>query len=349
LNKDKVLADAISIQIGYWCDCIGAISNDKSLYIWSEDRSSDTYKKVKALDNVKSFASYGSIFDARFAAITEDGNLYELTGDNFTPKQITFPSAKSNHSIAKTTVLSLTDTVSSKLTTPSAVSKDSVEAKVAQFNNLQPDETYNFYVMKSSDSENAFNADNLLYINQGIADSDGNLSFSYWKTETTEDVALFVVGMKTDISNADVYVDDIFYNGNAQSAKPSVTYKGKALEEGIDYEVLGEYEATNVGTYQLTIKGIGDFYGEVNVTYQVVNESIGTGEPDSGVTTPGDADCNKKVDLNDAKIVLKISLGIYVNVSEQGEKNADYDNSGKVDLNDAKYVLKEALGIKVTL
>jgi len=63
----------------------------------------------------------------------------------------------------------------------------------------------------------------------------------------------------------------------------------------------------------------------------------------------GDADCNKKVDLNDAKIVLKISLGINVNVSAQGEKNADYDKSGKVDLNDAKYTLKAALGIKFKL
>jgi len=63
----------------------------------------------------------------------------------------------------------------------------------------------------------------------------------------------------------------------------------------------------------------------------------------------GDADCNGKVDLNDAKIILKISLGIDVKVSEEGEKNADYDKSGKIDLNDAKYVLKEALGIKVNL
>jgi len=61
----------------------------------------------------------------------------------------------------------------------------------------------------------------------------------------------------------------------------------------------------------------------------------------------GDADCSGKVDLNDAKIVLKVSLGINVKVSDQGKKNADFDRNGKTDLNDAKATLKVALGISV--
>lgn len=67
------------------------------------------------------------------------------------------------------------------------------------------------------------------------------------------------------------------------------------------------------------------------------------------VSLLGDADCSKKVDLADAKIVLKIALGIDVKITEQGRKNADYDASGKIDLTDAKYVLKDALGIKFTV
>ena len=63
----------------------------------------------------------------------------------------------------------------------------------------------------------------------------------------------------------------------------------------------------------------------------------------------GDADCSKKVDLTDAKLVLKLALGIKVDVTKQGEKNADYDKNGKIDLNDAKYTLKDALGIKFTI
>jgi len=67
------------------------------------------------------------------------------------------------------------------------------------------------------------------------------------------------------------------------------------------------------------------------------------------VTKYGDVDLNGKVDLNDAKIVLKLALGISVEITEQGRLNADYDANKKTDLNDAKYVLKEALGIKVDI
>lgn len=67
------------------------------------------------------------------------------------------------------------------------------------------------------------------------------------------------------------------------------------------------------------------------------------------VTKYGDADVNGKVDLNDAKLVLKLALGIKVTVSEQGKLNADFDANGKVDLTDAKYTLKDAIGIKVNI
>lgn len=67
------------------------------------------------------------------------------------------------------------------------------------------------------------------------------------------------------------------------------------------------------------------------------------------VSKYGDADVNGKVDLNDAKLVLKLALGIKVTVSEQGKLNADFDANGKVDLTDAKYTLKDAIGIKVNV
>jgi len=60
----------------------------------------------------------------------------------------------------------------------------------------------------------------------------------------------------------------------------------------------------------------------------------------------GDVTCDGKVDLNDAKIVLKLALGIDVYVSNQGGRNADYDRNDRVDLNDARHTLKAALGIK---
>ena len=58
----------------------------------------------------------------------------------------------------------------------------------------------------------------------------------------------------------------------------------------------------------------------------------------------GDVNCDDKVDLSDAKEVLKSSLGVIEN-SEELKKLGDIDDDGKVDLKDAKAVLKQALGI----
>lgn len=55
-----------------------------------------------------------------------------------------------------------------------------------------------------------------------------------------------------------------------------------------------------------------------------------------------------KVDLNDAKGVLKAALGIGNKPNEQAEKAGDVDYSGKIDLNDAKLILQFGLGIKKT-
>lgn len=82
-----------------------------------------------------------------------------------------------------------------------------------------------------------------------------------------------------------------------------------------------------------------------------------TGDDNTGDNTndetflAGDVDCNKAVNLDDAKIVLRLAVGIKPQnpVSEQGKKNADYDKSGKIDLKDATYNLKTAVGIKFTL
>lgn len=50
--------------------------------------------------------------------------------------------------------------------------------------------------------------------------------------------------------------------------------------------------------------------------------------------------------------VLKLAVGIEVKeitVTEQGKKNADFDNSGKINLEDATYTLKKAVGIPFTI
>lgn len=55
-----------------------------------------------------------------------------------------------------------------------------------------------------------------------------------------------------------------------------------------------------------------------------------------------------KIDLNDAKGVLKAALGIGETPGDEAKKAGDVDYNNKVDLNDAKLILQFALGIKDT-
>lgn len=61
----------------------------------------------------------------------------------------------------------------------------------------------------------------------------------------------------------------------------------------------------------------------------------------------GDVNCDDKVDLNDAKEVLKASLGIIEN-SEEMKKLGDINEDGIISLPDAKGVLGTALGINLS-
>ena len=73
-----------------------------------------------------------------------------------------------------------------------------------------------------------------------------------------------------------------------------------------------------------------------------------TTEPDDASNyLRGDITCDGKVDLNDAKHILKVALGIKFLTNQQHRINSDVNDDGKVDLNDAKIVLKAALGIVV--
>jgi len=109
------------------------------------------------------------------------------------------------------------------------------------------------------------------------------------------------------------------------------------------------------GCSKLVIYGTEGSYAQ---TYAKANNisfrKAGTENQKPAGTTPptstnnvmkGDVTGNQKVDLLDAKAILKYSLAIDKIPSEAVRKAADVNEDSKVDLNDAKYVLKYALGI----
>jgi len=68
---------------------------------------------------------------------------------------------------------------------------------------------------------------------------------------------------------------DVMYNGADQAQKPTVVDKdGKALTEGTDYTVSFSSDVKNVGTVTATVKGIGNYSGTVDRTYNITPRAV---------------------------------------------------------------------------
>ncbi|MBR3160752.1 MAG: hypothetical protein IKF14_16825 [Atopobiaceae bacterium] len=73
----------------------------------------------------------------------------------------------------------------------------------------------------------------------------------------------------TNISTATVTFPARTYNGNEQTMLPVVKIGDHTLVKGTDYTVTGTTKATNAGTYEVTITGIGAYGGSRKVSYTV--------------------------------------------------------------------------------
>lgn len=87
------------------------------------------------------------------------------------------------------------------------------------------------------------------------------------------------------------------------------------------------------------------FYNAVLSEDQIM-EVYKYGDLDDAKGLLGDVDGSGKVDLNDAKLLLKVAVGIDIGNAKFDESVADMDGNGKIELNDAKLNLKLAVGIK---
>ena len=272
----KILDGVKSVMLGTVTG--SAIMKDGSLYMWGKNdygqvgngTTTNVTKPTKILDQVKDirvhkYFGYGSYYTA---AITEDGSLYMwgsnssgqlgdgTTTNRLTPVKINDPAAGANG-----TPQSSIDTVQPLGTADNT----------ATYQNLKPNETYLFYAVKSETEDDILKASNLLCLTEATSDADGNMSVPYALRESCEDPIFFVRSLsKTDLASAQVKAEDLAYNKKEQSIAPEVTFDGKILTPGVDYEVSGDITATDIGTYKIKITGIGEYTGSVEASYKVV-------------------------------------------------------------------------------
>ena len=71
-----------------------------------------------------------------------------------------------------------------------------------------------------------------------------------------------------DITDTDITVSDTVYTGIEANPEVTVVFEGRTLKKGIDYKVIGD-GSSNPGNAYLTVFGIGDFCGAINLTYTI--------------------------------------------------------------------------------
>ena len=141
------------------------------------------------------------------------------------------------------------------------------------YTGLVPNAIYNFYIMQVPDD--GISSDNLLYITQMQADENGSLSVPFeYEAKVLSSEAVLVCVQKTDISAAEITIEDMEYTGEEQAAEPKVVLNGVTLVEDEDYELAGDYVATEIGSYVVRIQGIGNYTGSVEKEYRIKKVSV---------------------------------------------------------------------------
>lgn len=116
-------------------------------------------------------------------------------------------------------------------------------------------------------------------VNNGKISNAGVKEGEHTLTDFTADVVISAtfVSELTDIATAGVTIaaiEDLTYNGKEQHPTPVVTLNSNALEAGTNYQVTYSEGCTNVGTYTITITGMGRYNGILQKTFKIVPYDI---------------------------------------------------------------------------
>ena len=79
--------------------------------------------------------------------------------------------------------------------------------------------------------------------------------------------------IEIQIIHVELADDVLTYNAEEQAQKLVVTIDGKVLTEGVDYKVYNNVE-TNAGEYLLTVMGIGEYTGKVELPWHIEKAKV---------------------------------------------------------------------------
>lgn len=116
-------------------------------------------------------------------------------------------------------------------------------------------------------------------VNNGKISNAGVKEGEHTLTDFTADVVISAtfVSELTDIATAGVTIaaiENLTYNGKEQHPSPVVTLNSNVLEAGSNYQVTYSEGCTNVGTYTITVEGVGRYSGRLTKTFKIVPYDI---------------------------------------------------------------------------
>ena len=358
----RVASNVQSVKLGYIHTTV--ISKDGGLYTWGYNyygqlgngTTTDSSNPIKIMNDVVNCAGG----DRHTIALRKDGTVYTWgyndcgqLGDGTTTKR-TSPVAIQ--------IYDHTNVLKSTKKSSESVSASSGQ-HTSKFAGYNANGIYNFYALKDKNADKLLSDDNILYVDQVRADSNGNISVTYTPKTAYDSPYEFVASItQVNISNADVSAEDFTYNGKLQTVEPVVKVNGYTLYSGIDYTLSGAYIAKNAGEYTYTINGKGDFTGSITKTFTIKTVDVNNCDvliPDSATYTGKDIEPNAVVKIGDVTLKkdvdytveyqnnLNVGIGIVVIKGKgncSGRKvcwfditNCDISEISKIDIQDCAY------------
>ncbi len=261
---------------------LAVIKEDGTVWEWFASKEGSQREELTEKMKLIASSAYASNYLAYRFMVASDakGSLYSWKASGKAEKWYLFGDKSVMKKLAGTGGTSVleAETIEGSVLSETSDAQNSVQnvidsdTRTVDFANLLADEIYNVYAVKSRNAENVLDADNLLYIGQAVSGSDGSLHVEISMRESFAEPHIFCVSMRrTDLSEADVKVKGIIYDGLQHVPQVTVTCDGKVLREDIDYKAYYAEYVIETGEYELTIKGIGAYGGEKKVTFSVVD------------------------------------------------------------------------------
>jgi len=253
--------------------------------MWSPDSSAQIYVNGKciasyseATRNTYYSNSVGAYYHCNYTNITEDAKF--TVSDIKMYSQNPYGDVQLANEDVMTLSLVAPEEVEATQNQQSGTSRSVVggeygtdgTVKTASFANLVPGEEYLLLALADTDVEDPLTASNLLFADQLAASEDGTLQVRYIQRQETAFAYVMACGPSNKhLSDARITLPGAWEDpqGQTQAVSPVVEYEGQTLVEGQDYTVVGKADYTKPGTYTCYIRGIYNYTGLVECTYEV--------------------------------------------------------------------------------